>query len=79
MRIIVTEKRLTTTDPETGRHYDLSEGDSVTVPDSFATELLSHGWVKDADGKVQAGERSINPVTVKPDKASIKPKAKRVR
>lgn len=79
MRIIVTEQRLSTTDPDTGRHYDLSEGDSVSIPDAFAKELLSHGWVKDADGKVQPGERSIQPATVKPHKVSIKPKARRVK
>lgn len=57
MRIEVLEDRLSDMDADTGRHYSLSKGDIVTVPDKYGARLCGFGWVKDVDGKVKSAER----------------------
>jgi len=57
MQIQITEKRLSTSDPETGRHYLLFEGDLVTVPDALGKRWCDKGWGKDRAGKYASGER----------------------
>lgn len=67
MKIEVLEERLRSTDPETGEHYNLEEGDRVTVSDACGREWCKHGWAKDLSGDVETGERVVRGVTVQPD------------
>ena len=57
MRVEITEKRLSDTDPETDHRYLQHEGDVISVPDSLGTKWCSLGWAKDVDGNVPTGER----------------------
>ena len=43
-----------------------SKGDRLTVPDDVGSAWCIYGWAKDMAGKVDTGERNINPVTVNP-------------
>lgn len=73
MRIECLEDRLSDVDPDTGRHYLLAKGDTITVPDAYGTKLCGHGWVRDLDGKVKTAARSPGAQIVKPDKVVVKP------
>lgn len=76
MRIEVLEERLSDTDAETGRHYLLGKGDIVTVSDAYGARLCAFGWVKDADGVVETGERKPGAEILIPQKLLIKTGAK---
>lgn len=77
MRIEVTEERLSDTDADTGTHYALTKGDTVTVPDAYGKRLCDLGWVKDLDGKTKTGERIPGPATLAPRKKTVAASAKR--
>ena len=66
MKIEILEKRLSTTDPATGRHYLQVAGDVLTVPDPFGQTLCDRGWAKDVDGQYATGQRIVRGVTVQP-------------
>ncbi len=57
MRVEITEVKLSDSDPETGSHYVLGEGDTVTVSDATGKRWCSYGWAKDLGGKIKTGER----------------------
>lgn len=65
MRVEVTEERL----KDAG--YDLSEGDTVTVPDSVGTYWCDNGWARDLSGTVASASRVVRGQTVRPDSAKI--------
>lgn len=71
MRIEITEKRISDTDAATGQHYQLSEGDIVTVPDAYGARLCALGWAKDVAGVVPTGERKPGADAVVPKKLTI--------
>ena len=53
MRVAVTEKSLR----DAG--YNLTEGDTITVPDEVGKVWCKHGWAKDTEGKVPTGKRIV--------------------
>lgn len=57
MRVEILEDRLTDTDPDTDRHYQLTKGDVITVPDACGARWCGYGWAKDLDGTVPTAER----------------------
>jgi hypothetical protein len=63
MRVKITEKRLR------DGGYDLSEGDTITVPDELGATWCGHGWCEDVDGKVKTGERRVVGAELQPAKA----------
>lgn len=79
MRIEVLEKSLKDTDESTGKRYELSKGDVVTVPDAYGARLCGFGWVKDLDGKCKTGERKPGAEVLQPQKRVVKSGAKRGR
>lgn len=78
MKIEVLEKKLRGKDRVTGKHYDLEEGDRVTVSDACGAAWCAHGWVKDLSGEVETGERTIHPKRVSPKKLNLSTKATKV-
>lgn len=63
MRVEITEERL----KDAG--YNLTRGDTITVPDEVGAAWCSHGWAKDVDGNVATGERVVVGATLTPTKA----------
>ena len=47
MKVEIVATKLSDTDPETGQHYLLAKGDTVTVSDSYGRRLCDAGWAKD--------------------------------
>lgn len=76
MKVEVLEKVLRGKDRETGKHYDLVEGDRATVSEPCGRAWCAHGWVKDVDGNVETGERVVRGRKVKPDNIKVASKAK---
>jgi hypothetical protein len=70
MKVEITERRLSDTDGDSGRHYLQHEGDVVTVPDALGQKWLTHGWAKDVDGKFPTGRRIVRGAKVQPDDAT---------
>lgn len=67
MKVEILEERLKSADPETGRHYDLEEGDRVTVSDTCGEHWCDQGWAKDVAGEVPTGERVVRGARVEAD------------
>lgn len=61
MRVEITEKRISDTDPDTQQLHQLHEGDIVSVPDKLGARWCALGWAKDVDGVVPTGERVVGP------------------
>lgn len=57
MKVEILGDRLSTTDHETGRHYQQVQGDTISVPDALGARWCSLGWAKDVDGNVPTGQR----------------------
>lgn len=53
MKVEITEKRL----KDMG--YNLTEGDTLTVPDEIGKTWCRRGWAKDTAGVVPTGERIV--------------------
>lgn len=60
MQVEILEERLSSDG------FQGSRGDRFTVPDEVGSAWCGHGWAKDVDGKVDTGDRNINPVIVNP-------------
>ncbi len=71
MRIECLEARISTTDADTGQHYQLTQGDVVSVPDAFGRRLCDRGWAKDVDGQHATGPRTTVPVQVNPKTVTV--------
>lgn len=65
MRVEVTEKSL----KDAG--YDLSEGDTITVPDNVGKLWCSLGWARDTSGAIPTAPRVVRGQSVKPDSAKL--------
>lgn len=76
MRFECTEERLSDQDQEAERHYLLTKGDVVTVPDKLGERWCAHGWGKDLDGHVETGERVVRGAAVAPKNATHNTKTK---
>lgn len=76
MRIEVLEESLKDTDQATGKRYELSKGDIVTVRDEYGARLCGFGWVKDLEGKVKSAERKPGAEVLVPQKMVVKSGAK---
>lgn len=63
MRVEITEKKLR----DSG--YDLTEGDTITVPDEVGKAWCAAGWCRDTEGKVETGERIVTGAQLQPKKA----------
>lgn len=57
MRVRITEDRLKSTDQATGRYYDLTKDDEITVPDALGKRWCDRGWAVDVDGTYASTER----------------------
>lgn len=56
MRIEIVANKLSDTDADTGTHYRLEKGDTITVPDAYGEKLCDAGWAKDVDGNYESAE-----------------------
>lgn len=56
MRIEIVANKLSDTDADTGTHYRLEKGDTITVPDAYGKKLCDCGWAKDVDGNYESAE-----------------------
>jgi len=72
MRVEITETKLR----DSG--YDLTEGDTLTVPDEVGASWCANGWAKDTEGKVETGERIVTGAQLQPKKARHASKSKEV-
>jgi hypothetical protein len=72
MRVEITEKRLR------DGGYNLSEGDTITVPADVGKAWCANGWARDTEGKVATGERRVIGAELEPAKARHTSKAKEV-
>jgi hypothetical protein len=71
MRIEVLEDRLSDMDADTGHHYVLEKGDTITVPDAYGARICARGWAKDVDGKAKTGERKPGAEVLAPKKKVV--------
>lgn len=69
MKVEILEEKLKAKDRETGRHYDLEEGDRVTVSDLCGQHWCDQGWSKDLSGDYPTAERRVVNATVQPHSA----------
>jgi hypothetical protein len=72
MKVQITERRISDTDPEGTRHL-FHEGDVVTVSDAYGQKLCALGWAKDVDGVVPTGERRPGAQTLEVHKTVVQP------
>jgi hypothetical protein len=70
MRVEITEKRLR----DSG--FDLTEGDTLTVPDAVGKAWCDNGWAKDVAGSYKTGERKVTGAELQPAKARHASKGK---
>lgn len=54
MKIEIVANKLSDTDQDTGTHYRLEKGDTVTVPDAYGRKLCDCGWAKDTEGEYES-------------------------
>lgn len=57
MRVEILEDRISDGDPDTGQHYQVAKGDTITVPDAVGKRWCGYGWAADVAKKVKTGER----------------------
>jgi hypothetical protein len=50
MKVEIVANKLSDTDQDTGQHYLLAKGDTVTVSDAYGRKLCDQGWAKDTSG-----------------------------
>jgi len=74
MKVEITEARLSTADPATGRHYLQVAGDILTVPDAFGQFLCDRGWARDVAAQYPTGERKPGAELLTPHQLTITPK-----